>query len=402
MSEFVKQENESNYQFIKRMVHAKDDGVFSGTYSDWIEAVFGKTHSEDVARREYYGCRLFVSFVGEDEEEQFRSDNTNFLEELQKRELEIDKKRMKLSDEFIYVNKLKREIARTETIGEYAAMAAQIVKQTVPFIALPATEKEPGQNKAVLCISDWHYGLEVMNALNVFNPNVAKQRLQLLLNAVAKDIEKFDIDEIVVANLGDLISGIIHTTIRLENRIDVITQTIEVSELLAELLFELSKFVKVRYYSVVDNHGRVFANKHDNLDIENFGRMIDFYLKERFRDVPEVEICDNEIDETIMHFSLNGWAFVGTHGHDDNPNTALNDLSNLLHIDYNVCLLGHRHSPSLSESYGDLTISNGCLCGIDTYAKNIRKASRPSQNLIIVSESNPCEFLHTINLNGRL
>ena len=37
---------------------------------------------------------------------------------------------------------------------------------------------------------------------------------------------------------------------------------------------------------------------------------------------------------------------------------------------------------------------------IDTYAKNIRKASRPSQNLIIVSESNPCEFLHTINLNG--
>ena len=398
MNNFTKMENESNCQFVKRMVRAKIDGVFTGTYSEWIKTVFGKEHSEDVSRREYYGCKMFVASMDEDAEDDIESSAEDFLDELHKRELEIDKKRMKLSDEFTYVNRIKREIARTETIGEYAISAASIVKDFLPFVESPHVV-EKGTNKAVLCLSDWHYGLDYQSAFNVFNPDVATVRLQKLLDAVASDITRFDVDEIIVANLGDLISGIIHTTIRIENRVDVITQVIQVSELLAEFLFELSKIVPtIRYYSVIDNHGRIFANKKDNLDKENFNRMIDFYLKERFKDVDNVSICDNEIDETIMHFAVYNWAFVGTHGHDDNPNTALNDLSNLLHIDYNVCLLGHRHSPSLSESYGDLTIANGCLCGIDTYAKSIRRSARPSQNLIIVSEKNPCEFLHVIDL----
>lgn len=393
--DFIRKPDETSFDYIKRMVRAKIDGVFTGTYSEWIKLVFGKEHSEDVSRREYYGCKMFIASV-EDEDSPDNA-SADILEDLKRREFDIDKKRLKLADELSYINRLKRDIARGETIGEYAAAAANIIKEHTPFFGA-SNINASGSSKAVLCLSDWHYGLEANGVVNIFNPAIAKDRLQQLLNNVLLDIDKFDIDEIVVANLGDLISGIIHTTIRIENRVDVITQTIEVSEMLAEVLNELGKHVKVRYYSVIDNHGRVFANKNESMDKENFNRMIDFYLAERFKDNENVEILQNNIDETIMHFALYNWTFVGVHGHDDNPSTAVNDLSNFMHIDYNVCLLGHRHSPALSESCGDLTISNGCLCGTDVYAKKRRLSSRPSQNLVIVTPENPCAFLHTIVL----
>ena len=43
-SEWLKKENESTYEYIKRMVLAKIDGTYTGTYSEWIKYVFGKEH----------------------------------------------------------------------------------------------------------------------------------------------------------------------------------------------------------------------------------------------------------------------------------------------------------------------------------------------------------------------
>lgn len=399
MNQWIRKKDETLRAFIKRMVFAKIDGAYDGTYSEWIKIVFGKEHSEDVARREFYGCKMWV--LAEDDEEEIEEKSQtedDVLAELQRRELEIDKKRIKLADEFAYLNKLKRSVARTETIGEYAIYAAQKISEVYPMLPVEVLNTREDSNKGILCLSDWHYGLVSAHLLNQYNPEIAVNRINKLVDTVINDVMLFNIDEIVVANLGDLLSGIIHNTIRLENRIDIITQTIEVSELLAEVLDKLSKHVKVRYFSVIDNHGRVFANKEDSLDKENFNRMIDFYLKQRCKDNSNIEINDNTIDESIMEFLINGWGVVGVHGHDDKPADAAQKLSNMLHADYSMCLMGHYHSPDLHEDYGRITIVNGCLCGADEYAKKVRKASRPSQNFIVVSKANPCEFLHVISL----
>lgn len=392
-----KNENETTLAFLKRMVLAKIDGTYTGTYSNWINDVFGKEHSEDVARREYYGCKMFVLFLDEEEETHIISDD-EYLDKLKLREAEIDKKRIKLADEYAYINRLKREVARTETIGEYAQLAAKMLAEQLPLIEVEQAEEKTGEHKGILCLSDWHYGLVCNNLLNKYDTEIAASRIKKLTEEVIKDIKFFNLDELYIANLGDMISGIIHTTIRLENRIDVITQVIEVSELLSELINEISKNVKVKYFSVIDNHGRVFAQKNDNLDIENFNRMIDFYIRSRFENNPNVEIYLNTIDEGIMEFGVYQWGIVGVHGHDDNSSTAIQNLTNMLHADYSLCIMGHRHSPELKEDFNKLTITNGCLCGADEYAKKIRKSSRPSQNLIIVSENNVCEYLHTIVL----
>lgn len=398
MGEWTKKDNETVYEYIKRMVTAKNDGVYGGTYSDWIYDVFNKKHSEDVSRREFYGCRLLVSAVNEDLFVPQQMMDAQLEEDMRRRELEIDKKRMQLSDEFRYVNRVKRELARFETLASYMIQAADSVSQSYPLVVAPLEPKEVDGNKGILCLSDWHYGLVAENIINKYSPEIAKQRINTLLAKVLDDIKLFNIDELVVANLGDLISGIIRTTIRLENRLDVITQVIDVGELLSGLLTELSKVVRIKYFSVIDNHSRVVANKEQSMDIENFNRSITYYVAQRCSGNPNIEFYSNAVDEGIMEFELNGWGFVGVHGHDDSPNSAANILSDMLHANYSVCLMGHYHSPHLREEHFRKTIINGCLCGVDEYAKQTRRSSQPSQNLIVVSKNSPCEYLHVINV----
>ena len=86
-NQWLKKDNETVKEFIKRMVFAKMDGTYDGTYSEWISLVFGKEHSEDVARREFYGCKMLVLAL-EDEVED-KDDNLtqeDIFKELQRRE----------------------------------------------------------------------------------------------------------------------------------------------------------------------------------------------------------------------------------------------------------------------------------------------------------------------------
>jgi hypothetical protein len=74
-----------------------------------------------------------------------------------------------------------------------------------------------------LQISDWHYGIEIDNVYNYYNPEITKCRVELLLLKVLDIVNEQKLSKIVVANLGDLIAGRIHLPIRINSRVDVIT-----------------------------------------------------------------------------------------------------------------------------------------------------------------------------------
>ena len=73
-----------------------------------------------------------------------------------------------------------------------------------------------------------------------------------------------NVDKIYILGLGDYLSGIIHTTIRIENRENIVEQVMNVSETLASFMNTLSEICEIYYYDVSDNHGRVFPNKDEN------------------------------------------------------------------------------------------------------------------------------------------
>lgn len=150
--------------------------------------------------------------------------------------LELKKQQVKIQDERIQNNALVRRLAREETLKEIAREAVAAMESKVPLQrgetrSVSGTSEEP--KEAILQISDWHYGLEVDNFLNRYSPAIARARVQQLCDQAIARCHHDGIHKIHVVNLGDLISGRIHLPLRVHSRIDVVTQTMEVSELLA-------------------------------------------------------------------------------------------------------------------------------------------------------------------------
>ena len=175
-----------------------------------------------------------------------------------------------------------------------------------------------------------------------------------------------------------MISGYIHLPIRVNSRIDVITQTMEVSELIAEFLCNLSHYTTdLDYYSVLDNHSRLNYKKQDAIQLESLARITPWFLKERLIET-DIKINDNEVDEDIATFKINEFNILGVHGDKDSQKNIVPNLSTFTHEHYDIICSAHYHHFSANEDNDTLHISNGSLMGTDEFAFKLRKNSKPS------------------------
>ena len=312
--------------------------------------------------------------------------------------LKMKMERVKLSDERIQNNAYIRRLAREDTLKEIALEAAKEVGRSKPLTLIePSVVEDTAEKEAILCISDWHAGLEIDNVLNTYNLDVLKRRLRELLTHVVTRIQQGDISKLHVVNLGDMIAGRIHLQLRLGSRIDVITQTMTVSELIAELLSILGSYIPIEYYSCLDNHSRLEPVKEDSLDLESLCRITDWYLAERLKGTKCIHLNTNSQGDDIITFDCLGHKVVGVHG-DKDRKTQLDRLQLMLGYSCDLLLISHLHHPWMEETNNTKVVGNGALMGTDEYARGLRLNSRASQNLIIVSKKNACEELNIIDL----
>lgn len=309
----------------------------------------------------------------------------------------IKKERVKLSDEIVQNNAYIRQLAREETIKEIAKEYADIMYKgkilSTNYEVRPYTKKE-----AILQISDWHYGIEFDNYWNAYSPDLCIKRVNLLLENVI-NICKNKVNKIHVVNLSDLISGYIHLTLRLQNRYDVITQVMDVAEILAEFLNNLSQYFDIEYYDCLDNHSRLDPNKKESINLESLVRIIHWYLVERFKDNDKIYInnCD-KYGGDIIEFNCCGYLIAGVHGDNDNINNVVERLSLMTGNNYDLILTAHNHHFAATEDTNCIVLQNGSLMGTDYYATKLRKKSIPSQNLVIVSNDSVIDSIHRIIL----
>ena len=310
----------------------------------------------------------------------------------------IDAQKEKVSNRDILnqANAYIRRLSREDSIKEIAYNCAKEMssKKLLPIYFESDCESK-GDNKAILCISDWHYGIEFKNYWNAYSPEIARQRIAILCKKAIEYGVKNGVNQIHVVNLSDLIAGRIHAQIRYQSRFDVITQTIEISEILAEFLTELSKYFKVDYRDCLDNHSRLEPNKSDSLDLESLVRVTTWYLKERLKNT-DITIHDNLFGEDIASFNVFNHKICAVHGHKDRPDNVIKNLTLMTQEHWDLILTAHRHHFSADESNECLVISNGSLMGTDDYAANLRLSSKPTQNLIIVSEDNVAQSIYRI------
>lgn len=376
--------------YIKKLVLEKSDRGMLG-WQDIANIVFEK-FGVDHSRHWYY--RNYGDFlVGKNS-----SFSVSAEDELTQKLLMLKKERVKVSDERTQNNAYIRKLAREETFREIAIEAVQNIEGRIPLPTYDSIYFTDCDKEAILLLSDWHYGFDFKNSWNTYNTDVAKERIKKLYEQTVQICAKNNVQHINVLNLADLIAGRIHLTIRLESRIDVITQIMEVSEILAEFLNSLSQYFKVDYYSCIDNHSRVEPNKSDSLDLESLCRITDWYLKERVGK-NGITIHDNRFGEDIITLSVLGHQVLGCHGDKDKQQTVIEKMTLLTRQSYDLICTAHMHHFSADEHTGTVLISNGALMGTDTFAKNLRLHSRPSQTLIISSKDNVTDGIFRIVLD---
>ena len=326
------------------------------------------------------------------------SSPTEYLDNLNTVLREIKKERVRLTDERAQNQFYIRKMAREETLIQMAREVAQTMsdKKQLSTIFMPLTSKST--RVGIACVSDWHYGMNVENYFNIYNPAECVNRVTRFRDGLISKGKELGISKLYVVNMSDLISGRIHSTIRLENRFDVITQIMNVSEIVAEFLSDLSVHFEIEYHDCLDNHSRLEPNKKESLELESLARIIPWYLEQRLRDNPRVKILYNTFADDIISFKVFDFNVVAVHGHKDSPAKIVQNMIAATRQRNDLILSAHLHHFSADEENECIRVSNGTLMGVDTHSQDLRLTSKPSQNLIVANKDNVTEFICRIQV----
>ena len=361
-------------------------------YWDEVAQIINRTLDQNYTESRY---RKMYSAYTKGKADAVKEEEIPEISEYMQQKIELQKERIKISDERVQTNAYIRQLAREETIKEIASKCAQEMNSK-KLLEAPKELYISGKNAAILQLSDIHYGLVVDNYWNKYNPDIAKNKISQLRDKVIQYCEFNDVSDLYITELGDAIAGRIHETIKYQSRFDVITQIMQISEIIAEMITDLSKHFKIQYYCCLDNHSRLEPNKKAALDLESLARIIPWYLKERVGAF--IEINDNKYGEDIITFKCKGFNIAGCHGDKDSPIKVVDNLSMMTRENFDMVLTAHLHHFSADEKNQILVISNPSILSTDDYSKNLRLSSKSAQNLIIVSDENVMECLYRIVL----
>lgn len=307
------------------------------------------------------------------------------------------KQQVKTRDVMNSYRRSLRDDARVEYMNDI--IKESILKlQDLPMIEFNPTEDIDNNVEAVMLFSDLHIGLEVNNFFNVYNVEIAKKRVAKYVDDTIYLCKKNNVKRLNILNLGDLINGNLRTTARIENNEDVIEQVMIASEIMSEALNKLQEAApEVIYRSCSDNHSRVTPNFKENIEKENYFRLIDFYLEARLKD-SNIQFCHDNLDIDLGLFELmNGKKAVFSHGHRENINTIVQGFMGAVrgYIDY--VFVGHFHESKMKSFQGAKVFVNSSICGPDNYAQSKRLYGTAEQTLLIINGT--IESVNHINLD---
>ena len=139
-----------------------------------------------------------------------------------------------------------------------------------PFIASPrARHQQKPVAATILGLADWHFGEVVdpkaIRGYNGYNVAILTQRMEALRDRFIRTTEAlrggYDIRELVILYLGDMVSGDIHQELALTNEYPMPQQAVLAGDFLAWFVRELvGAFERLTvHYLSTGNHGRLSA-----------------------------------------------------------------------------------------------------------------------------------------------
>lgn len=396
-SKYLRKENEENLDYAMRLVEIKKEERPDDL--DWgdIVELLGLDLNKDSLRKsqdtEFGGVAVYKKM----KEKQIESQPIDYQDEVKVQLQELKKERIKVADERAALNRKLRNKSRQEDLHDLAIKCAEIISDSKEINVESSNYKieNPEEKVALLTLSDLHFGLEINEFNNVYNVEIFENRINRILDKIITYMTNNKVKSIYVLGLGDYLSGIIHTTTRIENRENIVQQVVKMSEYLFQFLSILSQYAEVFYYDVNDNHGRIFPNKDESQNDDNFALFIRWYLEAKFAEQENIHIMQNTFSNEIGVVEIFGRNYGFTHGHRDKIGEIVQNLSLMTKKFYDAIFMGHCHHFEANEVHGTYIYMNGSFSGTDAYANNLRKTSNPSQNLFILNpdEGIECQYL---------
>lgn len=392
MTNYLKRKDETFKEYYIRLYQEKD--LLGLTFKDiglLLNEVSGNDYNEAKWRRPYEGFVQFKEMFGEGV---ISHSEQEILEEIKEEKLELQKEKVKMRDQKREFSAIIRRQARLENLEDHLK---QVIEDIEP-VRLPNIKSNTENKKeAMIAISDWHIGMKFEGRFNTFNQEVAEERINKVRQKTSDVVDKENINKLHIANLGDMISGGIHVSTRVQAEEDVIQQVIRASEYLKDFIKTfLDKGIQVEYYHIIGNHGRYQANKSEVAGIEeNFEKLIYTILQTAFSNYKNFN--SQQCKDGLIETDIVGKKFILNHGdYDKNTNAAMR-LPQLFGYVPDYIISGHIHH-SVSKDFGVTEhIVNPSLIGADDYATGGRFGGKPGQKLILFNETD-IESITTIKL----
>lgn len=384
--DFKRKENETDFEFGLRIIKAKCENEIDLDWEEIVKLLNLSCHRDSLRKAcnvtEYSSYNVMKYY---EEKLQEKISDNEILSQMEEKIKELQKEKVKYQDQKREYHNYLRADARFEHLKN---TLFEIVSENKyePF-DVSIIDNNTINHMVVQC-SDWHCGIKEKNNWNEISVDILKDRVENYTDTIIKLIKRHEINTVHLEILGDMVNGLIHVTTRIFNEEDVISQVKTVSEMLCNMIYNISQNVNhIKIYCCEGNHGRCVANAKDSLDVENFENLISWYLQAKLSDIKNVSFEKNIYDDSIIVYNFLNETIFAVHGHQDKVGSVINDLSQMLKIFPTEIHMGHYHSYYEKEEHNVSVVVNGTLSGVDKYAKNIRRTGKPTQNIMIYNEN---------------
>ena len=386
MSEITKRSNESQYEYIKRLVYGKlVDKTIDVDYSELSEYIFGVGYATDETRKRLYGMKYLLDVLSEQQIANV-TDN-DILGELELKKIEIEKERIKNRTIKIELNKMLRQDARFELFLEE-------IKESINTVKSPIFEEYicgNGSKVGIVGISDIHYGKIFKSVNNEYSIEICKQRMSILLSEIINWIVDRNLSYLHIINASDDVEGLIRTNQIRVLETGVIDSVIEFSKMMTEWLNKISKYTPLTYHHVPSsNHTEVrFLNQPaGSFPDEDLEKIIIHMIEGSLKDNVRINIPIYKND--YVYFNVCGKDIFAIHGHQlkgKKPDVFLKELQMLHNINIDILIVGHFHHEEIitvGENFkGNIKVLMlPAIMGSDTFSDSLFTGSKAGTTFI--------------------
>lgn len=398
VDDFKKLDNENFHQYIWRM----DELIQSGKYKNWKEItpfINKELFEEDESQyRDESAYRKAVKYARDFYEAGVFGIEDEYYQKLQNEKRELERAKIKFRDERNAWNKQNYIDARVEE--KLDLLEKELLSQGRVNFDIHKNVNITSDNDIFVILSDFHIGQCFRSMWGEYNSDIAKKRLNQLLNEIIAIQKMHNSENCFVSLQGDMLSGNIHKTIQVTNRENVIEQIKMASELISSFCYELSKvFNKVYMSSVVGNHSRM-DRKDDALHDERLDDIISWGVELSLNHIDNFYILNKKYDSGIAEMNIRNKVYINVHGdYDKYTNAGVSNLCMHLGFIPYAITYGHLHTCGIDEVNGVKMIRGGSLAGSgDEYTIEKRLSGKPSQ-MVCVCNNRGVVCYYPIELN---